>query len=73
MKGGTNVAPELSEVGSVMEREGFAVGAAAAAAARGPGGGAMVLRNGMADLAPKHAKPRKVRNSAIFSKIENFH
>ena len=46
MKGGTNVAPELAEVGSVIKREGFAVGAAAAAAARGPGGGAIVLCHG---------------------------
>ena len=63
MKGGTNVAPELSEVGSVMEREGFAVGAAAAAA-RGPGGGAIVLPDGSRGPAPKHEKTRKARKSA---------
>ena len=41
VKGGRNVVPELAEVGSVIKREGFA-GGAAAAAARGPGGGAIV-------------------------------
>ena len=72
MKGGANAAPELAEVGSVIKREGFAVGAAAADAARGPGGGAIVLCHGIADLAPKHAKPRKVRN-AIFEKCSEVH
>ena len=69
MKGGRNVAPELAEVGSVIKREGFAVGAAAADAARGPGGGAIVLPDGIADLAPKHEKPRKVREIAISIKL----
>ena len=71
VKGGTNVAPELAEVGSVIKREGFAV--VAADAARGPGGGAIVLPDGLGDLAPKHEKPRKVRRSVIFSKIVKFH
>ena len=62
MKGGANAAPELAEVGSVIKREGFAVGAAAADAARGPGGGAIVLTNGLGHLAPMHEKPRKCRN-----------
>ena len=73
MKGGANAAPELAEVGSVIKREGFAVGAAAADAARGPGGGAIVFITARDDLAPKHEKPRKVRKSAISSKIMKFH
>ena len=49
MKGGTNVAPELAEVGPVEGKgKGFAVGAAA----RGPGGGAIVPPDGPGDLAP---------------------
>ena len=64
--GGANAAPELAEVGSVIKREGFAVGAAAADAARGPGGGAIVLYNGLGHLAPKHEKTRKVRKSVVF-------
>ena len=47
MKGGAHATPELAEVGSVIKREGFAVGATAAAAARGPRGGAIVLCHGM--------------------------
>ena len=53
VKGGANAAPELAEVGSVIKREGFAVGAAAADAARGPGGGAIVLVDGMWRLGPQ--------------------
>ena len=60
VKGGANAAPELAEVGSVIKREGFAVGAAAADAARGTGGGAIVPRDGLGHLAPKHEKTRKV-------------
>ena len=39
VKGGTYVAPKLPEVGTRVENEGFAVGAAAAAADRGPAAG----------------------------------
>ena len=53
VKGGTNVAPELSRVGSAIKREGFAVGAADAAAARGPGGGAIVPCHGMTRPGPE--------------------
>ena len=67
--GGRNVAPELAEVGSVIKREGFAVGAAAADAARGPGGGAIVLLDGIDDLAPKHAKPRKCGKNRFSVKL----
>ena len=67
MKGGTNVAPELAEVGSVIKREGFAVGAAAADAARGPGGGAIVLPNGMWRSGPR------ARETAKCAKRCDFH
>ena len=60
-------------MGSVIKREGFAVGAAAADAARGPGGGAIVLTNGIDDLAPEHEKPRKVRKIVIFMKFSEIH
>ncbi len=47
VKGGTNVAPELAEVGPVEGKgKGFAVGAAA----RGPSGGAIVLPDGSREL-----------------------
>ena len=73
MKGGANAAPELAEVGSVIKREGFAVGAAAADAARGPGGGAIVPCHGLGHLSPKHEKPRKVRNISIFMQFSEIH
>ncbi len=73
MKGGANAAPELAEVGSVIKREGFSVGAAAADAARGPGGGAIVLCDGLGHLTPMHEKPRKVRKSVISMEFSEIH
>ena len=69
MKGGANAAPELAEVGSVIKREGFAVGAAAADAARGPGGGAIVLCHGMTRLGPQAQETAKSAKRCDFNDI----
>ena len=65
-RGGRTSRPNSLEWDPWLKREGFAVGAADAAAARGPGGGAIVLCDGLWRLGPEARETAKSAKKCDF-------